>query len=107
MRQHHAFRLASRARRVNDRREIIRLRVRNSLIDVTRFALFKLASLFFDLGQRQTFRICDSFRIEENDVLYLRTLAERVSQFLKLLSILKKENAGTRVVQDVTNLRWR
>jgi len=80
MRQHHAFWFARRAGRVNDRREIIRLGVRNSTIDVTGFPLFKFASLFFDLGQRQTFRICDSFRIEENDVLYLRTLTERVSQ---------------------------
>src|ERR1041384_4068948 len=107
MRQHHTFRFASRAGGVDDRRQIIRPGVRYRSIDVAGLALFKLAAFFFELGQRYPFRACDSFSLEENDVLDLRTFTERVFQLIKLVSILEKKNAGARVVQYVTDLRWR
>src|ERR1044072_6509874 len=107
MRQHHAFRFAGRARGVDDCRQVIRLRIRYTLIANPSFAQIKLASFFFELGQRQSFRIWYSFRLEENDVLYLRTFPKRSLQFIKLLSIREKENAGARVVQYVTDLRGR
>ena len=93
MRQHHAFRFAGCARGVNDRRQILGrgLRCRGDRHGQVRAVQARV--LFLRVAKASVPRRRYSLRIEKNDVLNFRTLAERVLQFNKLFTIFEKENA--------------
>ncbi len=105
LRQHHALRLTRRARRINDRRQIIGPQFTPDLIEQARLLPRERAPARFNVCERERACVLRARWLEEDDVFECGARLDRFGDAIISGAVADKEQARARIVEDVTHLR--